>query len=132
MRISKPTTRKFYFVDDPDKASITIRSLLPGERTDIRDQVFTQEIEYRPGDSGIPLPVLRQTSDNKADREKTFNARIVDWENVFDESGKPLEFNEENLIRAMREIPGFVEAVNIFFKKLDDDLAEERKGQEKN
>jgi len=133
MRISKPTTRKFMFDKDPDGASVTIRSLTPGERTDITDQVLTQEIEYRPGDSdGIGRPVFKQTSDKKKDRHETFKARIVSWEKHFDEDGNPMDCTPENIVLAMRKIEGWTETVNGYFEQMDKDLAAERKAQEKN
>jgi len=128
MRLSKPTSRKFTYDRDPDGAWIKIRALLPGERTDILDNVFTQEIEYRPGEDGKPgNPVFKQTTDKKKDREKTFVARVEDWGKFFEEDGKtPMECTPENIIRAMREIEGFTEATNKFFEQLDEDLAKER------
>jgi hypothetical protein len=132
MRISKPKERWFEVPEDPDEARIKIKHLSPGERQDIFDKVFLQEIEYETGEQGKMIPKMKQVTDRKTDREETLVKAVVDWEYFYDENGKPLECNVENIIRASREIEGFAEHVSECRQVLDSDIAEEEKELEKN
>lgn len=133
MRIRKPLERWFPVENDPDNARILIKHLLPGEIQDISDVTFTQEVEYGASDEDGKLkPVIKQKNDRKTDREKTLVARVQNWENIFDADGAPLPFSKENVIRASREIDGFVEYVKKCADTLADDIANENKAQEKN
>ena len=132
MRISKPRSRWFKVPEDPDNSRIKIKQLSPGERQDLFDKVFSQEIEYDIGESGKMMPKMKQATNNKLDRETTLTKVILDWENFFDRDGSPLECNEKNIIRASREIDGFTEFVTECRQKLDDDVNKEEKELEKN
>lgn len=132
MRISKPKERWFKVPEDPDGSRIKIKQLLPGERQDIFDKVFSQEIEYDMGDDGKMLPKMKQATNNKLDREITLTRVVVDWEKFFERDGTPLECNKKNIIRASREIDGFAEFVTECRQKLDNDLENEEKELEKN
>jgi hypothetical protein len=132
MRISKPEARWFEAPGDPDGARIKVKHLTPGERQDIYDKTMTQEINYKPDEKGNLQPMLRQVANKKEDREKTLTMRVVGWENVMDAEGKPLECTPDNVVRAAREIDGFVELVNGFAVQLEADIKTEREAQEKN
>jgi len=133
MKITKPTERKFFFENDPDEAWIILRYLNPGERADIFDAVFDQQVEYKKNkESGELEPVFRQSTNKKKDRETTFIKSIVEWGNFFDEDGSVLECTKDNIIRAMREIEGFIQAVQEFRATMESDIAQEREDQEKN
>ena len=132
MRITKTVERWFDVPNDPDKARIKIRNLLPGEMTDIFDEVFVQNISYKKNKKGSLEPVLSQRTDKKKDRELTISKAVVDWENFFDKEDKPLECNEENILRASREIGGFNILITELREKLDEDIKQERKDQAKN
>jgi len=132
MRITKTTERWFDVPNDPDKARIKIKQLLPGDLTDIFDEVFVQNVNYKKNDKGEFEPVFSQVTDKKKDRELTLSRAIVDWENLFDQKGKPLECNEENILRAAREIEGFNELITELREKLAKDIKQERKDQSKN
>jgi len=132
MRITKPTERWFDVPNDPDKARIKIKNLLPGEVSDIFDEVFVQEVEYKKNDKGEFEPVFSQVTDKAKDRELTLQKAIVDWENMFDQNDKPLECNPENIIRASREIEGFSILITELREKLAEDIKNELKGQAKN
>lgn len=132
MRISKPTERKFSFENDPDGGWVIIKQLSPGERADIFDDVFAQEVEYKPDEEGTLVPVFKQSTNKRKDREDTFTKSIVDWGSFYDKEGNELPCTPENIIKAMREIAGFNEAIQEFRKTLDEDITKEVKDQEKN
>jgi len=129
MRITKPVERWFNCEGDPDGGKVLIRHLRPGEVQDIVDQVWTQKVEYKPGEEGA---TFAQTTDKKKDRELTISASLLDWENFFDQAGKRMGCTDKNKIRAMREIDGLIEFVNECRAKLAKDIEKEKKDQEKN
>lgn len=131
MRIRKATQRWFKVPGDPDGAEILIKSLTPGERYEIFDKAFTQEIIYvGPDDKN---PQFKQINDKSADRMATAQAAVADWRNVFAEDGTtPLECTPENIELAVNGIDGFLSFVRECMRRLDDDIEAEREGQEKN
>jgi len=132
MRISKVQERWFDVEGDPDKSRLKIKHMLPGETADIFDKVFEQKIDYKKGKKGKLEPNFSQNTNKKLDRELTLSTVVVDWENIFDRDGKPMECNPDNVIRASREIDGFSELVNEFREILAADIKEEREEQKKN
>lgn len=132
MRIKKITERWFDVLDDPDKGRIRIKHLQPGETTDIFDEVFTQRIDYKKGKKGKLEPKFSQETNIKLDRKMTLIAVITGMENFYDLKGKPLECNNENIMRCAREIEGFTEMVAEFRKQLTEDIKQEEEDQRKN
>ena len=132
MRVTKPRERWFNVPDDPDGARIKIRALTPGERQDIIDRAFVQEIEYKENSDGNMIPIMKQHTDTKYDREATLKKCVVGWEGLFDEDGSIFEFSVDNILRAAREIPGFGTFVNHCRKRIDKDFVEDEKDLEKN
>jgi len=137
MRLKKQVSRWFEVPNDPDRSQLLIKHLEPGEIADILDSVLRQRVTYRQVEGQEKLqPDFEQTTNTKADREKTIQAAVRDWKNLFDEDGKPLEFNSENLLTASRRITGFNELVKTFRAQLAADIAreeeEEKKDLEKN
>ena len=132
MRITKATERWFDVPNDPDKARIKIKNLLPGEVTDIFDEVFVQNINYKKNEKGEFEPVFSQVTDKKKDRELTITKTVVDWENFFDKEDKPLEYNKENVLRAIREIEGFNDLITDLRETLSEEIKQEKEAQRKN
>jgi hypothetical protein len=130
MRIRKPTTRWFKVPGDPDAAEIKIKALAPGDRFKIYDAAFKQEIVYNgPGDG---QPSFKQITDKETDRIETAKAVVVDWKNVFDLDDQPLDCTPENIVKAVNGIDGFMAFIRECMTRLDEDLADEKKDQEKN
>ena len=130
MRIRKPTSRWFKVPGDPDNAEIKIKALAPGDRFKIYDAAFNQELVYNgPGDGH---PSFKQTTDKEKDRLETAKAAVVDWKNVFDLDDQPLECTPENIVKAVNGIDGFMAFIRECMTRLDEDLADEKKDQEKN
>jgi len=75
---------------------------------------------------------MNQITDRKFDREQTVLQSVRGWENFFDQDGTKLAYNAENVLRAIREIDGFVEFVNECRTKLNSDLISEESVLEKN
>lgn len=132
MRIQGVSERWFPVENDPDEARIKIKNLSPGEISDIFDAVIVQTAEYKANEKGKLEPVFSQTTDKKTDREMTLIKAIVDWENLFEEDGEtPMECNEDNIIRASREITGFNEQVTDMRERLAEDIEKEAVTTEK-
>jgi len=131
MRITKPRERWFPVPGDPDEAQVKIKHLLPGEIQEIVDAAMVQEVEYRQHGEEM-RPILRQINDQRKDREKTMLAAVRGWKNFYDEKDKPLQFSEPNVLRAMREIDGFIDFVGECREKIANDVEAEREAQEKN
>ena len=132
MRISKIDERKFFAENDPDESWVKIKHLLPGETSDIFDQVFTQEIDYQKGKKGKMEPKFSQKTDKKLDRELTLQSVITGWGNMFDRDDQKMKCTPENIVRASREIDGFNEFINECRETLAKDIKEERENQKKN
>jgi hypothetical protein len=132
MRITKPKERWFEVPDDPDGAAVQIRQLTPGQRQDIIDKAFVQQVTYHQGGDKKMKPIMTQKTDTRLDREQTIIKAVVDWKNFFDQDGAKLPCNPENIVRAIREIDGFAEFVADCRARLYNDLAEEEEDLEKN
>lgn len=133
MRISKPIERWFDVPDDPDGARLKIRHLSPGEVADIVDQAVEQKIIYAQTEDGKMVPTYSSTTNRGLDRTMTMQKAVVDWENMFEADGKTkMECTPENVLRASREIGGFVAYVGQFRAKLAEDIDNEKETQRKN
>ena len=132
MRITKPKERWFKVPEDEDNARVLIRQIPPGERHDIMDKAFKQSIEYHTNEEGALVPVMNQTTDRKLDREQTVLKSVSAWENFFDIDETLMPCTPENVLRAAREIDGFVEFVNESRQKLEKDITTEERELEKN
>ena len=132
MRIRRSTERWFKCEGDPDEGSVLIKDLIPGEIQDIVDKAMPRSYEYESDEKGNQIPKLTVKMDNTLQRELTFIACILDWKNFFDAEGTTLGCTPENIIRASRKIAGFNEFVIDCQNTLTKDIAEEKKGQEKN
>jgi len=132
MRIRRSAERWFPMVGDPDEGSVLIKDLTPGEIQDIVDKAMPRKYEYEADEKGNQIPKLTVNMDNTLQRELTFTACILDWKNFYDEEDALMECTPENIIRASRKIGGFNEFVIDSQNTLTKDVAEEKKGQEKN
>lgn len=131
MRIIKAQERWFEVPNDPDRASVKIKQLSPGEIQDIFDEVFVQKVVYSTDLNGKLVPKVSQKTNKAKDRQLTLTGAIVDWKNFFDSEGRHLDCNNKNIMRAAREITGFAEMILEFRKKLAEDIAEENNNQKK-
>ena len=132
MRIKKATERWFEIPGDEDGARILVRHLRPGEIQDIVDEVMVQEIVYEQPEEGEKAKsILRQKNDTRKDRKATILASLVGWESFFDEFEQTLEHNEENVLRAVREIDGLAEFIQDCRKTLAEDHGKEFADQKK-
>jgi hypothetical protein len=132
MRIAKVVERWFEVDGDEDGARIKIRNLTPGEKADIYDKVFVQQISYKKEKDGKLTPEFNQETDKLLDRELTIKKSIVDWENFFDQDGKELKCTPANMIKALNEIEGFNVLISELREKLSKEIEKEKEGQRKN
>ena len=123
MRIKKPIEKWFDVPGDPDGARVLIGHLLPGETAEIADETIT----FNPLGNGN-----KTTYDRKKDRELTIKKALKDWENFFDADGGPMPCNDDNKIRAMNEIDGFLAFISECRESLSIDAVAQQKDQEKN
>lgn len=132
MRIRKPTERWFKCEGDPDEGSVLIKHLTPGDLQDIAAEAMPHEYEYEEDDEGRMIPKLKMGFKSGTNRELTLVACIKDWKNHFDEHGNQLECNRENIIRASREIEGYIDFITECQNTLAKEIKKESEGQEKN
>ena len=125
MRLSeaeKDITGTFPVPDDPDGATVNIRLLKPGERTEIFDQ--SQNVEYKVEDQNMVPSVKYKAT---LERELKYLKVLTGWGNVFeDEEGKvPLPCNDETKRRMAHNVEGF----QAFVLKCHDQLAEDHRAK---
>ena len=109
MRIRKPVEQWFEIPDDPDNGKILLKILSPGESARIMDRAF---------DINVTGNGNKTSYDRQIDREMTVKNCILDWKNFFDVDGNELQCTDENKIRAINEIDGFLS----FFTECRTDL----------
>lgn len=138
MRITKPRERWFPCPDDPDDGALLIREPTPKETRKLAGLVAGIKIEYKQSedDEGKSKLEPKFTSDtDNATREKgireTVRLLVKGWKNFYDIDGKPLKFNEENLMRAADDMAGFYEFVSECQEKIVKDIAEDKVAQKK-
>ena len=134
MRILKDDERWFDVPNDLDNARIKIKHLSPEELSDINDQCFKQQVNYKTGKgekSGYE-PEITQKSNPKLFRELPTLKAVVDWENFFDKKDKLMKCTPENIERAIRQIDGFTILVNECRGQLAKDIAQEKEDLLKN
>lgn len=133
MRITKRVERWFPAPNDPDKSEHLIRHLLPGEILDTINDSTSQETKYIIDEkSGDLVPEMASHTTPGAVQEKQFMKALRGWKNVFDEDGKPLEFNDENKVRAYREMDGYSQFVTDCRNTLTEDVIKEQEARTKN
>lgn len=132
MRIRRSVERWFPMIDDPDDAEVLIKHLTPGEVQDVSNKSMPQKYEYEPDKDGNLRPKLTVGVDSQISRELTFRACVKDWKNFFDEDDAPLPYSPDNVVRALREIEGFIEFIEQCRNTLAESIKEEQRGQEKN
>lgn len=134
MRISKANERWFDVPNDPDKGRVKIKHLSPGELSEINDKSFEKQINYKSGKGKKAgyVPDVKVKEDPITFRELPIKLAVVDWENFFDTNDKPMECNDTNVERAIREIDGFTVLVDEWREILLSDIAEEKEAQLKN
>ncbi|MFP5223104.1 MAG: hypothetical protein ACLGSA_12510 [Acidobacteriota bacterium] len=103
MRTMKTTTGTFPIPNDPDKGEITLKHLLPGEVTDIQEELAGWDMRLKEDADGT----LRKEGEFKFVRgEKRYlwvTGSLVGWKNVFDAEGNDRPCDEANIIAVCRE-----------------------------
>ncbi len=132
MRIKKATERWFPCVDDPDGGKVLIRHLSPGERQDVSDKSMPSRIDYEADGDGNMKPIFSIEPNRTTERDLIYQKSIVGWEEFFDEDGEQLDYTQDNVLRAIREIEGFSEFIDECRRTLESDIKAEIEGQEKN
>jgi len=127
MRLSKEFAAWFKVPNDPDKAEFKIKHLLPGDQAQIEAATMDLQIEYQDGSDNV------QKADVKpiAGKEVEFKLCVMDWKNVFDESGAPLGCNKINKLRILRGVENISEFITECREKLEKDFKKSQKDQEK-
>ncbi|MFH2074371.1 MAG: hypothetical protein ABIJ57_03350 [Pseudomonadota bacterium] len=100
---------------------------------DTINESSTQETRYKfKKGTDTLIPEMMSTSTPGEASRKQFLLAVVNWKKMFDEAGKPLECNEQNKLRAMREIEGYLEFVMECRNTLAADLKKEEEARAKN
>lgn len=133
MRINKTIERWFPAPDDPDKSEHKIKHLTPGEVLDTVTGATTQETTYlQDEDGGDLVPEMKSHIEPGAIQKDQFLRALRDWKNMFDDEGAPMECTEENKIRAMRDIDGYLPFVTECRERLAVDVEKEKEARIKN
>lgn len=128
MRIFKERTEWFDIPDDPDNGRLKIKYLNEGEQQRFVAKcrklsfIFNETTKTSEGHM-VPEETML--------KEDGVDLRIVDWKNVYDENGKPLECNKANKIK-VSDLNGFSEILKDMIEKLDKVVDKERELEEKN
>lgn len=103
MRLSSKTKAWFDLPDDPDKARFEVLHLLSGDLEEIDDEANQEMVELEKKDDGTLSAKSVVKIKKKIKREKTVLKAVINWENVNDSDGNPLECNDANKLRVCRE-----------------------------
>ena len=127
MRIFKEVVEWFDLPNDPDKARIKIKYLNAGEAQEIiaKSRKLQFDISADEAQSAHMVP------DEILLRNKTACARIVDWENFYDDKGNKLECNDRNKVWFSQQ-DGFMEILKDLTEKIDKVVEKEKEKEEKN
>ena len=133
MRITRTVERWFKLPGDPDGHEALIRHIKPGEVSDVIHSTTKFQTDYKKEDGTDALiPNIQSFSEPNDMQKQLFLLGLVGWKNMFDEDGEPLEFNEVNKIRALREIDGYKEWVTECQNILGESVKQEAKDLSKN
>ena len=127
MILRKQTEAWFDFED----ARILIRELSPGEKMRLGDESMSRRLEYRMADEKRePVRVIEPKP--AREREMIITMAVRGWENVNDETGTPLECNDEGKIAILNGVSGFYEFVLKSMETLTADSEKAQEAAEKN
>lgn len=74
-----------------------------GGSNEVFDKVF--EAKTRSMSNRLQLQALSEAQSNRMMQEIYFEAVMLGWEGVTDRKGQPLEYNRENFLRVMTDLP---------------------------
>jgi hypothetical protein len=133
-KITKPTTRRFEYPDDPYNGFVTIKHLSPGETAEISDQAFKREINYKSGKGKKDgyAPDVKLKEDLRLYTNLNIEKAVVGWGNFFDDNDEQISCTKETKEKAIDEIDGFVEFISECRETLAADIAKEKADQLKN
>lgn len=101
--MSKKLIVEFPIPNDPDKASITIQHLTPGEVADIEAQLDLVGMRLVESNNGTLLREGDLRKPQGDDRYLYAVKAVVNWKNIFDEDGKkPQACTPANVIKMCR------------------------------
>lgn len=128
MKITKKTERWFKVKEDAGGAELLIGYLNPGKIREVSEKVSVDASNYKDeNDKGY---TQAQIVNILADA--LLVESVKGWKKMFDENGKELAFNEDNVRRAIKEIEGFIEVATRFQTELKADIKKDGEAQEKN
>ena len=108
---------EWFFFDDkkPDDGRINIRILSHGKLAEVREKAFKTKREWH----GSVKREWTETDDSVRDRI-VWDYCIVDWENLEDEDGNPIECNTDNKLLLMNNQPRFAALVENCLNRLNE------------
>lgn len=116
-----------WFDHPKNNARIQVRTVSVEELERIRKKTVKRRTEYRRGQRFE----VEDTND-KLERELTWDYSIVDWEGILDASESPIECTTENKVLLMTKAPGFAGWVTNCLEQLNQDFGERQESAEKN
>lgn len=116
------------WVDHPiHDARIQLRALTVEELEKIRKKTVKTKLEFKRGQR-FEVDV----TDEQESQKLTWDYCIVDWENILDGNGNPMECNTENKLLLMRRSAKFASWVTDSLAMVTDDHVERQESAEKN
>lgn len=93
------------------------------------NQKYNQELRRltRPLRKQIQIDILEDNAYDELNKKAYFRAVVIGWEDVRDEMGNYMEFNEGNWIKLMTDLPDLWDAIQDACTKLSNFRAEDIK-----
>ncbi len=126
MKIRKALQVWFDCPNDTDHGKILVRYLKDGDKQELYQEAAKIHVTYIDG-----KPQTTISTDQIKDRELTVCRSVVDWQNFFDDQGKPMPCTDENKKRFSRE-DGFMAFLAECRRKLEEQVEAEKRAEEKN
>jgi hypothetical protein len=117
----------FFFDDKPEEGRIKLRVLNTEMRSKIADKTTEIKIEYRTSQRYEVEKVNTELAS-----KMMWDFIIVDWENLLNNDGSPIECNIDNKYLLMTNEPGFAAFIAECLEKLNEDIFERKAFSEKN
>jgi hypothetical protein len=123
----------FDYPDDPDGFRVKVRVCSGKDLEEIQDKTTKVEVEYKAPKKRAQLQRIEYVVvDEKKQRELLWDFCIVDWKNLYDETGSVIPCTKENKLKLMRESIGFASFIADCLEKLTEEGAKREEEAEKN
>lgn len=113
--------------NDPESGSICVRTINDAERNKIRKATRKKRVEYKRGQR-----FEVEDFDDDAFTKMLWDYCIVDWKDLEDDDGNPIECTVDNKLKLIREHVGFQLFVSNCIEKVTEEIEDHLRLVEKN